>query len=158
MEQAKNASRPGKKAHGEPLHVLTDRLLRELEAEAKNPQKPVPSSRALQAQVNRQELQAELTQVDRRLDRAAPEWIIFRVTALLTHYWQPEMSQDIAEAVALDWAQALASYPKWAIAAAAEEWRDTEQKRPTPAALVRRCAILTHELNRKRRELGRALA
>lgn len=73
------------------------------------------------------------------LQPAPPGWISARVTALLHHYWMPEMSRGVAEAVAADWQEVLGGYPKAVIRAACEDWLRAETRRPTPADIRKLC-------------------
>ena len=70
--------------------------------------------------------------------------VISRITALLAHYYTPDLGEDLWALVTHDWSQALKPYPGWAIAQACQHWRDAEpSRRPTPGAIVQECGRLT---------------
>ena len=82
-------------------------------------------------------------------------WIGGRVVSMLAHYWQPDLDERVAEAVALDWGGALAEFPRSAIGEACAWWIRAENRRPTPAAIRARCQ---DAVRRERRLLARLRA
>ena len=63
------------------------------------------------------------------------------ISALLTrlrgHYFVPNMSPALAQALAEDWADDLGGFPLWAVKAACDRYRRNEEtKTPKPAAVM----------------------
>ena len=68
------------------------------------------------------------------------EWIGGAVMTLLSHYWQDrDRDELVADAALADWMDDLEPFPRSVVQAAIREWRQTSERRPTPAALRRLC-------------------
>ncbi|HEY0835933.1 MAG TPA: hypothetical protein VGE72_18665 [Azospirillum sp.] len=70
---------------------------------------------------------------------AAPNHLLARVLALLSHYPAKGMSPEVEQMIALDWAEDLGEYPAWAIDEAARTWRRTRKWRPSIAEMRALC-------------------
>ena len=73
-------------------------------------------------------------------ERPTAVWITMRVEALLSHYFQPNISDEADLLAAATWIDVLGDIPKDAVDQAFCEWERTEEKRPTPAG-IRRLAL-----------------
>jgi len=80
-------------------------------------------------------------------ESASPVWILARVAALLSPYYEKDTSQAVREMEAEDWLDALQSYPDWAITAAVRWWKGAEnldrRKRPMEGDIAARAWIET---------------
>lgn len=54
---------------------------------------------------------------------ANPSWIMARIAALLSPYYEKDIPQAVRVMEAEDWAEALAEYPQWAIQNAVRWWK-----------------------------------
>ena len=65
---------------------------------------------------------------------ANPVWLMARVAALLSPYFEKETPQAIRQMEAEDWAVALDGYPKWATEKAVRWWKsaDNSKRRVRP--------------------------
>lgn len=70
----------------------------------------------------------------------APDHMLARMLALLSHYPAKGMTPEVEQLVALDWAEDLGEFPAWAIDAAARTWRRTQKWRPSIAEMRALCA------------------
>lgn len=61
-----------------------------------------------------------------------------RVRALLSHYFQPDLSAEEEELAMTSWIKQLSQLPQAAIEQACDEWEGDQEKRPTPAAIRKR--------------------
>lgn len=90
--------------------------------------------------------QAERDQVNAAVARlstsARPEQIMARVAALLTPYYTGDVPHGVRMIEAEDWAEALATYPEWAITKACRWWKGSEnpnrRKKPLEGDIVAR--------------------
>lgn len=65
-----------------------------------------------------------------RLSHPAPnEWLLARVAALLSPYYEKDTPQTIREMEAEDWLAELAGSPRWAVEAACRWWKGAENDR-----------------------------
>lgn len=65
-----------------------------------------------------------------RLSHPAPnEWLLARIAALLSPYYEKDTPQAIREIEAEDWLAELAGSPRWAIEAACRWWKGSENDR-----------------------------
>ena len=125
---------------------------------------PVADSRSLMrrlAQAPVSELPATIRAAKAAMAGADPQWISGRVAVLLSHYWRSDDPDHMAEAVMVDWIEALAIYPQWAISAAVLRWNRTSNgKRPTPSHIAALCqaevAPMRDEIAKARSALSRA--
>ncbi len=69
----------------------------------------------------------------------APNHLLARILALLSHYPAKSMAPDVEQLIALDWASDLGEYPAWAIDAAVRTWRRTKKWRPSIAEMRAIC-------------------
>ncbi len=65
-------------------------------------------------------------------------WITMRVEAILSHYYQPNISEEADLLSAATWIDVLRDIPKEAVDQAFYEWVRNEEKRPTPAGIRKR--------------------
>lgn len=106
------------------------------------------------AQAPVSELPATIREAKAAMAGASPEWIAGRVAVLLSHYWRADDPAHMAEAVVVDWIEALSIYPQWAISAAVVRWNRTSKgKRPAPAHIAALCEA---EVQPMRDEIGKA--
>jgi len=82
-------------------------------------------------------------------------WIVRRVGALLSHFFQPGSDEEIRMLAERDWVMALRSLPGWSVERALDEMAWESTRRPTPAAVRQRAEQLlghyTAELIRRKR-------
>lgn len=65
------------------------------------------------------------------------EWIAGRVTTLLSHFYRPDIPEEVAEAVMMDWISALRNTPKDAIQAGCASYLSSATTtRPTPGVIL----------------------
>lgn len=90
-----------------------------------------------------------LADVSKALEPAQRGSILARCSALLAHYWTPEMEERVQEAVARDWGIVLANEPIRALDAACHRYLAEEpRKRPTPGAIKAICDDILSEERR----------
>ena len=65
-------------------------------------------------------------------------WITMRVEAILSHYYQPNISEEADLLSAATWIDVLRDIAKEAVDQAFCEWVRNEEKRPTPAGIRKR--------------------
>jgi hypothetical protein len=70
---------------------------------------------------------------------AAPNHLLSRVLALLSHFPAKGMTPEVEQMVALDWAEDLGEFPAWAIDQAARNWRRSRKWRPSIAEMRTLC-------------------
>jgi len=90
----------------------------------------------------RAEAEQALIQLNRHLAPAPRARIAARITALLSHYFVAAMPDNLATALFDDWLDALGGFPAWALDQAAREWLRDNERKPTIAAIYRRCCAL----------------
>lgn len=108
-------------------------LIRETyrEAEFKFRPAPVPVGQRAVAERYLADLEHEIRPADR-------DWLVGRILALLAHYWMPDMSETLQQAVGNDWANVLGKMPRQAIEAACREYLSTDTRaRPTPGQVLK---------------------
>lgn len=66
---------------------------------------------------------------------ASPEWISARVETLLSHYFQPTVSEEVELAAMGDWINALSGFSRDQIGAACDAHLRESKRRPTPAEI-----------------------
>ena len=76
---------------------------------------------------------------------AGREAVLQCIMVLLAHYYMPSHDEGVQQRVAGDWADDLAGYPLWAVQAACDDWRHTNDWRPSPTQIITRCADLVFE-------------
>jgi len=82
--------------------------------------------------------QDQKSQEVQQIDLQHVEWIAGRVQVLLSHYYQPNMPEDKAEAAIDDWVDVLAAYSQDKIQKACLQYIEKEPyKRPTPGVILR---------------------
>ena len=81
---------------------------------------------------------------------ASPVWILARVAALLSPYYEKDTPQAVREMEAEDWLHALSGQPQWAITAAVRWWLGADNKdrrrRPMQGDIADRVAVETMAL------------
>ncbi|MFD1623449.1 hypothetical protein [Azospirillum griseum] len=70
---------------------------------------------------------------------AAPNHLLGRILALLSHYPAKATSPEVEQLLAMDWADDLGEFPSWAIDQAARVWRRTRKWRPSIAEMRALC-------------------
>lgn len=74
---------------------------------------------------------------------AKPVWVMARVAALLTPYYDKETPQAVREIEAEDWLASLSEYPQWAIERACRWWKSDgnakRSRRPVEGDIAERC-------------------
>lgn len=65
------------------------------------------------------------------------EWLKGAVYSLLQHYYVADLPTQVQTMIAQDWVRALASFPQWAIQLARDEWILKEERKPTPAGIIK---------------------
>ena len=72
-------------------------------------------------------------------------WVMARIAALLTPYYEKDVPQGVRIMEAEDWAEALGGYPKWAIEKSARWWKSADnpdrRKRPLEGDIEARCNV-----------------
>lgn len=70
-------------------------------------------------------------------------WMMARIAALLSPYYEKEVPQGVRRIEAEDWAVALAEFPKWAIERSVRWWKSADnpnrRKRPLEGDIAARC-------------------
>ena len=81
---------------------------------------------------------------------ASPVWILARVAALLSPYYEKDTPQAVREMEAEDWLASLAGKPEWAITSAVRWWKGPDnpdrRKRPMEGDIAARVAVETQAL------------
>lgn len=81
---------------------------------------------------------------------ASPVWILARVAALLSPYYEKDTPQAIREMEAEDWLAALEGKPQWAITAAVRWWQGDSnpdrRKRPMQGDIAARVLVETEAI------------
>ena len=76
---------------------------------------------------------------------AAMTWIMGRIAALLSPYYEKDIPQGIRSLDAEDWAEALRDKPEWAITAAVRWWKSDankdRRKRPLEGDIMARVRV-----------------
>ena len=75
--------------------------------------------------------------------------ILGQVLVLLTHYYMPDLPEEIREAQANDWFEDLAEFGPGVVEVACRQWRRMESWRPTPADIR---DLANRELRRRQHE------
>lgn len=74
---------------------------------------------------------------------AESTWLMARVAALLSPYFEKDTPRAVREMEAEDWLEALGEYPQWAIEGAVRWWKSAEnpdrRKRPLEGDIEARC-------------------
>jgi hypothetical protein len=72
-------------------------------------------------------------------------WMVARVAALLSPYYEKDIPQAVRKMEAEDWEQALSGFPQWAIERAVRWWKSDantdRRKRPLEGDIVARCRV-----------------
>jgi hypothetical protein len=104
--------------------------------------------------------EAALAQLEGFLAPADEGWILSRVLVLFSHYPDRRFTPEIEEAIAADWAEDLAGYPRWAIDQAARSYRRNPDNRwrPTPGVFLALVDELIGSAPRERDRLRQVLA
>lgn len=94
-------------------------------------------------------------QFDEYLLPAEDSWILGRVAGVLSHYYVSKTPAQLQEIVAGDWVRVLSKYPAWAADQALSDYvEDEPSKRPTPAAIGKRCFELSQTVRENRERLN----
>lgn len=82
---------------------------------------------------------------DRLSAPADTVWIMARIAALLSPYYEKDVPQAVREMEAEDWAEALDGKPQWAIEKAVRWWKGADnpdrRKRPLEGDILARCRV-----------------
>lgn len=74
---------------------------------------------------------------------ASPAWVMARIAALLSPYYEKDVPQAVRVMEAEDWADALAEYPQWAIQNAVRWWKSEHnadrRRRPMEGDIAAAC-------------------
>ncbi|WP_207461551.1 hypothetical protein [Azospirillum sp. SYSU D00513] len=70
---------------------------------------------------------------------AAPNHLLGRILALLSHFPAKGTTPEVEQMIAMDWADDLGEYPAWALDQAARTWRRTKKWRPSIAEMRALC-------------------
>jgi hypothetical protein len=74
---------------------------------------------------------------------ANPAWVMARIAALLSPYYEKDVPQAVRVMEAEDWAEALADYPQWAIQNAVRWWKSEHnadrRRRPMEGDIAAAC-------------------
>ncbi len=74
---------------------------------------------------------------------AASAWVMARIAALLSPYYEKDVPQAVRMMEAEDWAEALADYPQWAIQNAVRWWKSEHnadrRRRPMEGDIAAAC-------------------
>ena len=74
---------------------------------------------------------------------ANPAWVMARIAALLSPYYEKDVPQAVRVMEAEDWAEALAEYPQWAIQNAVRWWKSEHnadrRRRPMEGDIAAAC-------------------
>ena len=81
------------------------------------------------------DLNAYLTPSDAR-------WLSGRVETMLAHYWTPDLPEQLATAVKLDWLTHLKRFPQWAVDRVVQDWLATQRRKPTISDICDGCHLL----------------
>lgn len=96
----------------------------------------------------------ELASLTTDATRPSAGWIVRRVSALLSHFFQAGAADEVRTLAERDWVLALGSLPEWAVSRACDEAAMESLHRPVPAAVrlaaLRLTAPYEAELNRRR--------
>ena len=94
-------------------------------------------------------------------------WLMARVAALLSPYYDKDTPQVVREMEAEDWLEALAEYPQWAVERAVRWWKSEHnadrRKRPMEGDISAKCRAEMHgikalpDLLRRRKTAPRPL-
>lgn len=88
--------------------------------------------------------EAALAALDAYLAPASTKQIAARVTALLAHFFVPDMPVQLQTAVVGDWIRILGRHPFWAIEEACQDWLRTSRSKPSVADIEKRCLEATN--------------
>ncbi len=90
---------------------------------------------------------------------AQPEWIMARIASLLNPYYEREAPHAVRVMEAEDWAEALTTFPQWAIDKAVRWWKSADnpnrRKRPMEGDIAARVKIEMDAVNAARIMLNR---
>src|SRR4051794_19814370 len=81
-------------------------------------------------------LHTRTTSLDLRQRRAA---IAASIALLLSHYYLPDVSEEVRTAQAKDWLDDLVDFSAEIVASACQDWRRTQNRRPTIADIRGLC-------------------
>lgn len=101
------------------------------------------------------EAQAAIAALEAFLAPVDPERLALRTAATLEHWFVAETDPAVREVADLDWLQAQAPYPEWALAEAHRDCVGNQARRPVPADIAQRCAALTGEARAELAQLRR---
>jgi hypothetical protein len=83
-----------------------------------------------------------------------PKALVAEVAALLSHYFDPNVDEDVRLRAQAHWVRTLGGLPAWAVQQAIADHVRTSEKRPSPAsmrqAVVDLCAPYSREIERRR--------
>lgn len=88
-----------------------------------------------------------------------PVYMMARVAALLSPYFEKDVPQAVRVMDAQDWAAALGSYPEWAIERAVRWWKGEDnpnrRKRPLEGDIAERCRVEMKAVRAAQIKVGR---
>lgn len=92
---------------------------------------------------------------------ADPVWLMGRAAALLSPYYEKNISQGIREMDAEDWAVALGEFPQWAVQNAVRWWKSADNpkraKRPLEGDIAARVRVEMDAINAAKIHLKRQI-
>ena len=91
--------------------------------------------RALSEVASLEEAQSLLMPCETLRQPADRSWMMGRVATLLSHFYVSQTAESEMRAVMMDWHNALAEFPAWAIGEACSEWLKTMDRKPTIAGI-----------------------
>jgi hypothetical protein len=100
----------------------------------------------------------EITLISDYVAPASSDWILARVTAALAHYYVADLPEGVQMGMATDWLRIMEKFPAWSVQKAFLDWLASEEKRkPTPAAIAKRAAVLSNDTFKRRDRLQHCL-
>ena len=89
------------------------------------------------------DLEAVERAVNDLTQEVSPVWLMARIAALLSPYYEKDVPQAVREMEAEDWAAALSEYPQWAVEKAVRWWKGAEnpdrKRRPMEGDIAAKC-------------------
>jgi hypothetical protein len=81
--------------------------------------------------------------IDALTEEVSPVWLMARIAALLSPYYEKDVPQSVREMELEDWAAALGGYPQWAIERAVRWWKGQDnpdrKRRPMEGDIAAKC-------------------
>ena len=113
---------------------------------------PVPAS-------DRADAETGLAELNKYLAPSNREWLAGRVLTLLSHFYTPDMPEQLHRAVGQDWVDALGEFPRHAVESACREYLSRDSRyRPTPGQIAALAGEVCGKEMKQRDRLSRCLA